>query len=60
MLIVIGVCFDDCVIGDLVYFVLCLCKIIYIDIDLLLILKCVKVDILIVGDVKEVLKELIE
>lgn len=51
----IGVCFDDWVIGNLKYFVLNV-KIVYIDIDLVEIGKNVLIKILIVGDVKEVLK----
>ncbi|CAG7600938.1 acetolactate synthase 3 catalytic subunit [Candidatus Vallotia tarda] len=59
-LIAIGVRFDDRVIGDPVHFASTPRKIIHIDIDPSSISKRVKVDIPIVGDIKEVLKELIE
>ncbi|UDG82399.1 acetolactate synthase 3 catalytic subunit [Candidatus Vallotia cooleyia] len=60
VLIAIGARFDDRVIGDPVHFSSTPRKIIHIDIDPSSISKRVKVDIPIVGDVKEVLKELIE
>ncbi len=59
VLIAIGVRFDDRVIGDPVHFASHPRKIIHIDIDPSSISKRVKVDIPIVGDVLEVLKELI-
>ncbi|WP_225721587.1 acetolactate synthase 3 catalytic subunit [Candidatus Vallotiella sp. (ex Adelges kitamiensis)] len=60
VLIAIGVRFDDRVIGDPAHFASTPRKIIHIDIDPSSISKRVKVDIPIVGDVREVLKELIE
>ena len=60
VLIAIGARFDDRVIGDPQHFASRPRKIIHIDIDPSSISKRVKVDIPIVGDVKEVLKELIE
>jgi acetolactate synthase-1/2/3 large subunit len=60
VLIAIGARFDDRVIGDPAHFSSRPRKIIHIDIDPSSISKRVKVDIPIVGDVKEVLKELIE
>jgi acetolactate synthase I/II/III large subunit len=60
VLIAIGARFDDRVIGDPEHFSSRPRKIIHIDIDPSSISKRVKVDIPIVGDVKEVLKELIE
>jgi acetolactate synthase I/II/III large subunit len=60
VLIAIGARFDDRVIGDPAHFASRPRKIIHIDIDPSSISKRVKVDIPIVGDVKEVLKELIE
>ncbi|AOK30206.1 MULTISPECIES: acetolactate synthase 3 catalytic subunit [Burkholderia] len=60
VLIAIGARFDDRVIGDPEHFASRPRKIIHIDIDPSSISKRVKVDIPIVGDVKEVLKELIE
>src|SRR5476651_839030 len=60
VLIAIGARFDDRVIGDPEHFASHAKKIIHIDIDPSSIAKRVKVDIPIVGDVKEVLKELIE
>ncbi|WP_213300242.1 acetolactate synthase 3 catalytic subunit [Paraburkholderia sacchari] len=60
VLIAIGARFDDRVIGDPHHFASSPRKIIHIDIDPSSISKRVKVDIPIVGDVKEVLKELIE
>src|SRR5258708_20151066 len=60
VLIAIGARFDDRVIGDPAHFTSRPRKIIHIDIDPSSISKRVKVDIPIVGDVKEVLKELIE
>ncbi|KAF1030231.1 MAG: Acetolactate synthase isozyme 3 large subunit [Burkholderia plantarii] len=60
VLIAIGARFDDRVIGDPSHFASRPRKIIHIDIDPSSISKRVKVDIPIVGDVKDVLKELIE
>jgi acetolactate synthase-1/2/3 large subunit len=60
VLIAIGARFDDRVIGNPAHFASSPRKIIHIDIDPSSISKRVKVDIPIVGDVKEVLKELIE
>jgi acetolactate synthase I/II/III large subunit len=60
VLIAVGARFDDRVIGDPEHFASHAKKIIHIDIDPSSISKRVKVDIPIVGDVKEVLKELIE
>ncbi len=60
VLIAIGARFDDRVVGDPGHFASHVKKIIHIDIDPSSISKRVKVDIPIVGDVKEVLKELIE
>ncbi len=60
VLIAIGARFDDRVIGDPEHFTSRPRKIIHIDIDPSSISKRVKVDIPIVGDVREVLKELIE
>lgn len=60
VLIAIGARFDDRVIGDPQHFSSRPRKIIHIDIDPSSISKRVKVDIPIVGDVKEVLKEIIE
>jgi len=60
VLIAIGARFDDRVIGDPQHFSSRPRKIIHVDIDPSSISKRVKVDIPIVGDVKEVLKELIE
>ena len=60
VLIAIGARFDDRVIGDPTHFASVPRKIIHIDIDPSSISKRVKVDIPIVGDVKEVLKEMLE
>jgi acetolactate synthase-1/2/3 large subunit len=60
VLIAIGARFDDRVIGDPQHFSSRPRKIIHVDIDPSSISKRVKVDIPIVGDVKEVLKDLIE
>jgi acetolactate synthase I/II/III large subunit len=60
VLIAIGARFDDRVIGNPEHFASSPRKIIHIDIDPSSISKRVKVDIPIVGDVKEVLKDLIE
>lgn len=60
VLIAIGARFDDRVIGDPAHFASRPRKIIHIDIDPSSISKRVKVDIPIVGDVKEVIKEMIE
>src|ERR1700740_3078501 len=60
VLIAIGARFDDRVIGNPKHFASNPRKIIHVDIDPSSISKRVKVDIPIVGDVKEVLKELIE
>src|SRR6201991_2088137 len=60
VLIAIGARFDDRVIGDPKHFASSPRKIIHIDVDPSSISKRVKVDIPIVGDVKELLKELIE
>jgi len=60
VLIAIGARFDDRVIGDPQHFSSRPRKIIHVDIDPSSISKRVKVDIPIVGDVKEVLKEFIE
>ncbi len=60
VLIAIGARFDDRVIGDPKHFASSPRKIIHIDVDPSSISKRVKVDIPIVGDVKEVLKEMIE
>jgi acetolactate synthase-1/2/3 large subunit len=60
VLIAVGARFDDRVIGDPQHFSSRPRKIIHIDIDPSSISKRVKVDIPIVGDVKEVLKEIIE
>lgn len=54
LLFVLGVCFDDCVIGKLEFFFLNLKKV-YIDIDFFEFYKNVIVEYLIVGDVKKVL-----
>ncbi|GAB3630619.1 acetolactate synthase 3 catalytic subunit [Pandoraea terrae] len=60
VLIAIGARFDDRVIGNPAHFAESPRKIIHIDIDPSSISKRVKVDIPIVGDVKEVLREMIE
>ncbi|MEJ8795816.1 acetolactate synthase 3 catalytic subunit [Trinickia caryophylli] len=60
VLIAIGARFDDRVIGSPQHFSSRPRKIVHIDIDPSSISKRVKVDIPIVGDVKEVLKEIIE
>ncbi|AJF00325.1 acetolactate synthase 3 catalytic subunit [Pandoraea apista] len=60
VLIAIGARFDDRVIGNPEHFSERARKIIHIDIDPSSISKRVKVDIPIVGDVKEVLREMIE
>ncbi|VVD69821.1 acetolactate synthase 3 catalytic subunit [Pandoraea anhela] len=60
VLIAIGARFDDRVIGNPEHFSSTARKIIHIDIDPSSISKRVKVDIPIVGDVKEVLREIIE
>ncbi|AKM29146.1 acetolactate synthase, large subunit, biosynthetic type [Pandoraea faecigallinarum] len=60
VLIAIGARFDDRVIGNPEHFSSNARKIIHIDIDPSSISKRVKVDIPIVGDVKEVLREMIE
>ncbi|AJC22714.1 acetolactate synthase 3 catalytic subunit [Pandoraea pulmonicola] len=60
VLIAIGARFDDRVIGNPEHFSSHARKIIHIDIDPSSISKRVKVDIPIVGDVKEVLREMIE
>jgi len=59
VLLAIGARFDDRVIGNPKHFASVERKIIHVDIDPSSISKRVKVDIPIVGDVKEVLKELI-
>lgn len=58
VIFVVGVCFDDWVINGVVKFCLNV-KIIYIDIDLVLIFKIIKVDILIVGLVDSVFIEMV-
>lgn len=58
LLIVLGICFDDWVIGKFDLFVLEV-KVIYVDIDLVEIGKNCYVDVFIVGDVKVVIIELI-
>lgn len=60
VLIAIGARFDDRVIGNVEHFASTPRRIIHIDIDPSSISKRVKVDIPIVGDVKEVLKEMLE
>jgi acetolactate synthase-1/2/3 large subunit len=60
VLIAIGARFDDRVIGNPEHFAERARKIIHVDIDPSSISKRVKVDIPIVGDVKEVLREMIE
>ncbi|VVD92120.1 acetolactate synthase 3 catalytic subunit [Pandoraea cepalis] len=60
VLIAIGARFDDRVIGNPEHFSSTARKIIHVDIDPSSISKRVKVDIPIVGDVKEVLREMIE
>lgn len=60
VLIAIGARFDDRVIGNVEHFASVARKIIHIDIDPSSISKRVKVDIPIVGDVREVLREMIE
>jgi acetolactate synthase-1/2/3 large subunit len=60
VLIAIGARFDDRVIGNPEHFSSAARKIIHVDIDPSSISKRVKVDIPIVGDVKEVLREMIE
>ncbi|QDX22314.1 acetolactate synthase 3 catalytic subunit [Pandoraea pnomenusa] len=60
VLIAIGARFDDRVIGNPEHFSSNARKIIHVDIDPSSISKRVKVDIPIVGDVKEVLREMIE
>ncbi len=60
VLIAIGARFDDRVIGNPEHFASVPRKIIHIDIDPSSISKRVKVDIPIVGDVREVLKDMIE
>ncbi len=60
VLIAIGARFDDRVIGNPEHFSSAARKIIHVDIDPSSISKRVKVDIPIVGDVKEVLSEMIE
>lgn len=52
-LVFFGVCFDDWVIGKVVFFVLNV-KVVYVDIDLVEIFKIWMVDVLIVGDVCDV------
>jgi acetolactate synthase I/II/III large subunit len=59
VLLAVGARFDDRVIGNPAHFASVARKIIHIDIDPSSISKRVKVDIPIVGDVKEVLKEII-
>ena len=59
VLLAVGARFDDRVIGDPKHFAQVARKIIHIDIDPSSISKRVKVDVPIVGDVKEVLRELI-
>jgi acetolactate synthase I/II/III large subunit len=59
VLLAVGARFDDRVIGNPEHFASVLRKIIHIDIDPSSISKRVKVDIPIVGDVKDVLQELI-
>ena len=60
VLIAIGARFDDRVIGNVEHFAEVPRKIIHIDIDPSSISKRVKVDIPIVGDVREVLREMID
>jgi len=60
VLIAIGARFDDRVIGNVEHFASSARQIIHIDVDPSSISKRVKVDIPIVGDVREVLKEMIE
>ncbi len=60
VLIAIGARFDDRVIGNVAHFAEVPRKIIHIDIDPSSISKRVKVDIPIVGDVREVLREMID
>lgn len=60
VLLAVGARFDDRVIGNPKHFAQVVRKIIHIDIDPSSISKRVKVDIPIVGDVKEVLQELIQ
>lgn len=52
VLIVVGMCFDDCVIGNLVMYVKQV-KVIYFDIDLVEINKNVYVDVVVLGNCKE-------
>lgn len=59
VLVAIGARFDDRVIGNPQNFTSCIRKIIHIDIDPSSISKRVKVDIPIIGDVKDVLRELL-
>jgi acetolactate synthase I/II/III large subunit len=59
VLLAVGARFDDRVIGNPTHFASVARKIIHIDIDPSSISKRVKVDVPIVGDVKEVLKEII-
>lgn len=50
LLLVLGVCFDDCVIGKLVEFVLFVC-VVYIDVDVYEIFKLCSVDVVVFGNV---------
>lgn len=59
VIFVVGVCFDDWIINNLVKYCLNV-MVLYIDIDLILILKIVLVDVLIVGDVWLVLEQMLE
>lgn len=59
LLIVVGVCFDDWVIGKLDEFVSCV-KVIYIDIDLVEVGKNRVFDVFIVGDVCYVLEQFLQ
>ena len=59
VLLAVGARFDDRVIGDPKHFAQVARKIIHVDIDPSSISKRVKVDVPIVGDVKEVLRELV-
>ncbi|MBS0303861.1 MAG: acetolactate synthase 3 catalytic subunit [Proteobacteria bacterium] len=59
VLLAVGARFDDRVIGDPNHFAQVARKIIHVDIDPSSISKRVKVDVPIVGDVKEVLRELV-
>lgn len=54
VLIVVGMCFDDCVIGKLEIYVKQV-KVIYLDIDYFEIDKNVKVDVFVLGNCKYML-----